>query len=143
MRLDSLQQDVMKTKTAHQALLYLIIGGAVSIGEWVGFYILHYIYHLHYVLASLIMFVCASACGIVLYRKFVFGASTLHIGAEVVAIYAINLIGIGLNTLILWICVDFCGIEAMIAKILASGIVAFYGFFARKVLIYKQGYKEC
>jgi len=54
-----------------------------------------------------------------------------------------NLIGIGLNTLILWICVDFCGIEAMIAKILASGIVAFYGFFARKVLIYKQGYKEC
>ena len=48
----------------------------------------------------------------------------------------INLLGLAINSLILWILVEFIGLESLFAKILTSFVVAFYSFFARKVLIY-------
>ena len=100
--------------------------------------ILYKIFGVHYILASLIMFVLASGIGVWLYRRFVFGGTHLHRGLEVGLTYLINTIGIGLNTLILWLCVEFLGFEAIVAKILASLLVAFYGFYARKLVIYRK-----
>lgn len=95
---------------------------------------------LHYILASLLMFVLASGAGIALYRRFIFGASHLHSSLEIGASYLINTIGVGINTLILWLLVEFAGLEAIYAKVIASLLVAFYGFYARKILIYKRSF---
>ena len=85
------------------------------------------------------MFVSASGgVSMWLYRRFVFGGTHLHRDLEVGLTYLINTIGIGLNTLILWLCVEFLGFEAIVAKILASLLVAFYGFYARKLVIYRK-----
>ena len=85
------------------------------------------------------MFVSASGgVSMWLYRRFVFGGTHLHRDLEVGLTYLINTIGIGLNTLILWLCVEFFGFEAIAAKILASLLVAFYGFYVRKIVIYKK-----
>ncbi|MDY5822575.1 MAG: GtrA family protein [Helicobacter sp.] len=97
-----------------------------------------YIFGTHHILASLIMFVLASGIGVWLYRRFVFGGTYLHRDLEVGLTYLINTIGIGLNTLILWLCVEFLGFEAIVAKILASLLVAFYDFYARKLVIYRK-----
>ena len=134
-----LQNPDSKThKSLNQLILFFCIGGGITLLDLLGFYIIYKIFGVHYILASLIMFVLASGIGVWLYRLFVFGGTHLHRGLEVGLTYLINTIGIGLNTLILWLCVEFLGFEAIVAKILASLLVAFYGFYARKLVIYRK-----
>ncbi|WP_438359873.1 GtrA family protein, partial [Helicobacter bilis] len=130
--------DSKTHKSLKQLTLFFCIGGGITLAELAGFYILYKFFGVHYILASLIMFVLASGVGVWLYRRFVFGETHLHRGLEVGLTYLINTIGIGLNTLILWVCVEFLGFEAIVAKILASLLVAFYGFYARKLVIYRK-----
>ncbi|WP_244196339.1 GtrA family protein, partial [Helicobacter labetoulli] len=138
--------DSKTHKSLKQLTLFFCIGGGITLAELAGFYILYKFFGVHYILASLIMFVLASGVGVWLYRRFVFGETHLHRGLEVGLTYLINIIGIGLNTLILWLCVEFLGFEAIIAKVLASLLVAFYGFYTRKIVIYGKVFnlkKEC
>lgn len=120
--------DSKTHKSLKQLIVFFCIGGGITLLELLGFYILYKIFGVHYILASLIMFVLASGIGVWLYRRFVFGGTHLHRGLEVGLTYLINTIGIGLNTLILWLCVEFLGFEAIVAKILASLLVAFMAF---------------
>ncbi|MCI6217127.1 MAG: GtrA family protein [Helicobacter sp.] len=124
-------------KTYKQLALFFLIGGGLSLAEWIGFYYLC-VMGMHYILASLVMFVFISACGILAYRRFVFTTSHKSALFQTFASYAINTIGMGINTLILWILVEFGGMDILLSKILASFVVAFYGFFARKTFIYKE-----
>ena len=122
--------------TQKQFILYLIFGGILTLCEWAGFYALTFIAQIHYLISSVIMFVVISLLGLFVYKRAIFGRSHLSLGREVSAIYAINIFGIALNSLILWLCVEFFGANAMLVKIIASFLVAFYSFFARKKFVY-------
>mgnify|MGYP002518680702 FL=1 len=123
--------------TKKQFLLYLILGGILTLCEWVGFYALVYVAKVHYLLSSVIMFVVISVLGLVVYKRAIFGRSHLSAKGEVSAIYAINIAGLAINSLILWVLVEFIGLESLLGKIIASFLVAFYSFFARKIWVYK------
>lgn len=118
-------------------MLYLILGGILTLIEWLCFYMLTFMLGIHYLISSLAVFVAISALGIIVYKKAIFGASHLSAKREIIAIYAINILGIALNSLVLWLCVEFVGVNAMVGKIIASFLVAFYSFFMRKKFIYK------
>ena len=123
--------------TQRQFALYLVLGSVLTLCEWVGFYALVYECKVHYIIASVIMFMIISALGLVVYKRAIFGASHLSAGREVAAIYAINIAGLALNSLILWILVEFVGLESLLGKIIASFLVAFYSFFVRKIWVYR------
>ena len=123
--------------TQRQFLLYLILGGILTLIEWLCFYVLTFMIGIHYLISSLAVFVAISALGIIVYKKAIFGDSHLSARREIIAIYAINILGIALNSLMLWLCVEFVGVNAMVGKIIASFLVAFYSFFMRKKFIYK------
>lgn len=131
------------TKYSTQFLLYLILGGILTLFEWVGFYALTFICKIHYLISSITMFIIISALGIIVYKKAIFGDSHLNAKREIIAIYIINIFGIALNSIILWICVEFVNANAMVGKIIASFLVAFYSFFMRKKFIYKGIENEC
>ncbi|MGX3043840.1 GtrA family protein [Helicobacter sp. T3_23-1056] len=124
--------------TKRQFALYLILGGILTLCEWAGFYALTFIAQIHYLISSIIMFVAISLLGLFLYKRAIFGRSHLSLGREISAIYAINIFGIALNSVILWLCVEFFGANAMLGKIIASFLVAFYSFFARKRFVYRS-----
>lgn len=126
----------MRDSTQRQFLLYLILGGILTLVEWLCFYALTFMFGIHYLISSLVVFMAISALGIVVYKKAIFGQSHLDSKREIIAIYAINILGIALNSAILWLCVEFVGLNAMVGKIIASFLVAFYSFFARKRFVY-------
>lgn len=132
----------MRDSTQRQFLLYLILGGILTLIEWLCFYVLTFMFGIHYLISSFAVFVAISALGIVVYKKAIFGQSHLDSKREIIAIYAINILGIALNSAILWLCVEFIAINAMAGKIIASFLVAFYSFFMRKKFIYKGGKNE-
>ena len=141
-RNDNARRGRVMHSTKRQFLLYLILGGVLTLFEWLGFYALTFICGVHYLISSVLMFVAISALGIVVYKRAIFGASHLSAGREIIAIYAINILGITLNSIILWLCVEFMGLNAMLGKIVASFLVAFYSFFARKKFVYKAKSKS-
>lgn len=121
----------------NKIIKFFILGGILTLLEWVGFYLLNYRFHINYIFASITMFILISALGVIVYRHFIFKQQGILIRNEVILSYAINTLGIVLNSLILWVCVRFFHIEIMLGKVIASFIVAFYGFFARAAIIYK------
>ena len=125
------------SKSQREFALYLVLGGVLTLCEWAGFYALAFVYGVHYLLASVVMFVAISALGLVVYKRAIFKATHLSAGREVAAIYAINIVGIAINSAILWLCVGLLGLNAMLGKVIASFLTAFYSFFARKIWVYK------
>lgn len=123
--------------TKRQFLLYLVLGGGLTLAEWGGFYALTFVCGVHYLLSSVVMFVAISALGLVVYKRAIFKATHLSVGREVMAIYAINIVGIAINSAILWALVEFVGLHSMLGKVIASFLTAFYSFFARKMWVYK------
>ena len=47
----------------------------------------------------------------------------------------LSIVGLGINQLIMWICVDKLGIFYMISKIGATAIVMVYNFITRKIFL--------
>lgn len=121
-----------------QLVLYFILGGILTLIEWAGFYLLTYLCGVHYILSNLLLFVLMIPLGMLVFKKAIFKTTKLKARNELLLSYVINIIGIVLNTLILWILVEFFALESLIAKIIASFLVAFYSFFARKKLIYSR-----
>ena len=121
-----------------QLALYFILGGLLTCAEWVGFWVLVYVCGVHYLIANALLFIAFVPLGMVVFRKGVFKRTRLNAKAELALSFMINLLGLAINSLILWILVEFAGLESLIAKILTSFVVAFYSFFARKILIYGE-----
>lgn len=57
---------------------------------------------------------------------------------ELLQIYVASIIGLIMNLVIMWQTIDCLKINNMIAKVIATGIVFFWIFLVRKMLIYRQ-----
>ncbi len=108
----------------------------MTLAEWAGFWVLVYLCGVHYLLANALLFVLFVPLGMLIFKKAVFKRTALKVRTELALSFAINLFGLAINSLILWLLVEFAGLESLLAKILTSFLVAFYSFFARKWLIY-------
>ena len=47
----------------------------------------------------------------------------------------LSIVGLGLNELILWICIEKFAIYNMIGKVIATGIVMVFNFITRKLFL--------
>ena len=121
-----------------QLVLYFVLGGLLTLVEWLGFWMLVYACGVHYLIANTLLFVAFVPLGMIVFKKGVFKHTKFSAKAEFALSFMINLLGLAINSLILWILVEFIGLESLFAKILTSFVVAFYSFFARKVLIYDK-----
>lgn len=57
---------------------------------------------------------------------------------EFIIYFIINIVGLGLNQVIMWLCVQFFELYYLLAKVCATGIVMIYNFISRKILIERQ-----
>ncbi len=126
----------MKTKTIKELLLYLIVGGIATIGEWAIFYLLD-LGAVHYALATVIAYLLSTFLNFLAGRLLVFKENRPPFLQEIASIYLASILGLLLNLLIMWIAVDLLSVNEMLAKILATAIVFAYNFLVRKLLIYK------
>jgi putative flippase GtrA len=55
---------------------------------------------------------------------------------EVVMVFVVSAIGLGLNQVILFVCVDGRGMGLLAAKLIATGIVFFWNYFGRRVFVF-------
>lgn len=94
---------------------------------------------LHYLVAACFGFVAGLICNFVLSRALVFRAETARVGRvlEFAAYALIGLIGLGLTELLLYFFTEIVQFHYMISKVIASAVVLFWNFLARKLLLYR------
>ena len=123
-------------KTAKQFILYLFVGGVATIAEWVVFYLLDSKFSMHYVPAVTLAFILSTfvnwICG-----KIILFHEKKNLWKELTQIYVTSIAGLLMNLLIMWIAFDNLHINKMLSKIIATGIVFFWNFFIRKLVIYE------
>ena len=129
----------LRTILRSDLFLYLIVGALATIVEWSGFWIFFDILQIQYLLATALAFVFSTFANWLLGRILVFrGKQNQSLLKELLSIYLTSIGGLLLNLGIMYVMVDFCSIQEMIAKITATVLVFSYNYLIRKKLIYKK-----
>lgn len=81
-------------------------------------------------LANAIGFVVAATSNYILNRIWTWGSTNEQVGVEYVKFFAVSLIGLGLNTLILYIFNEKLKFNFYLSKVFATGVVMLWNFFA-------------
>lgn len=123
---------------ARQFVRYVGVGGTAALVEWSSFYVCHYLIGIHYLVAVVLAFILATAANYLLSIVFVFtrGRHTPHV--EAFLVYLVSGIGLLLNMLLMYLFHGVFLINAMMAKVAATGIVLIWNFTSRKVFIFKE-----
>ena len=109
-----------------------IICGAVDYGLLIVFIEL---LGMNYLAATFIALLCAMIVQYGLNTRFVFDTSNEHHVRKFIGYAILGVIGIGMNTLIVYLCVNHLGFHYLPGKICSSIIVGFYNFISRKLYL--------
>ena len=117
---------------------YFFVGGTAAVVDITIFFIFAKVIQFPYLTVGALGFVIATIVNYILSTRFVFiSGSRFSKYREIILVYAASIIGLLLNQLILYACVDGVGLELMISKLTATGSVFLWNFFARNNFIFK------
>lgn len=139
--MNMLLQHLVKGKaetTGLQLFRYFFVGGGAFIADYLTLWFLTDICGLHYLLSAAIAFLVGLTCNYLLSTAWVFDHNRLKNRWAEFAVFAIiGVAGLGLNELIMYIGCDLLHLHYMVAKLISTGIVFFWNFFARKFILFK------
>lgn len=85
---------------------------------------------IHKFVANAIGFVVAATSNYILNRVWTWGSTNEQVGVEYVKFFGVSLIGLGLNTLILYLLHEKLKLNFWISKVFATGVVMVWNFLA-------------
>lgn len=89
---------------------------------------------LNYLVSNCLSFIISVIVNYILSMKFVFKSVNNNKVFDFIVFIILSAVGLGLNSLIMFICTDYIGIYYMISKIGATGVVMIFNFVSRKVV---------
>jgi putative flippase GtrA len=120
---------------------YLVVGGSafvVDIASFVAFQS----FGMPLLVASSASFVVATVVNYVLSYRLAFSRGRFGRGAEVARLFAVAVVGLGFNTLLVWLFVDLAGITPVVAKVIAVPIVLVWNFLGRRIFVFRPELPE-
>ncbi len=138
MKIDELKNNLK------QFISYFCVGGTAALVEWGTFYLFSNVFGIFYQLATVLSFIFSTTVNWILGRMFTFKGSEYkgHEAKEMMLVFLVSLIGLGINMALMWLFVSVfglsSGLQKLASKIMATGIVFFWNFLSRKLLIYKN-----
>ncbi len=127
----------MNRNNFKEFFLYLVVGGIATVAEWTIFFVLIKC-SLHYAVATAVAYVFSTLVNWLAGRWLVFKASKGTVLKEIISIYLVSVVGLLFNIVIMWLAVDVMSFGEGISKIGATGIVFFFNFLVRKLVIYRK-----
>ena len=123
-------------KLFNQIIKFGIVGGSAFVIDY-GFMILFTeVFGINYLISSGISFTISVIYNYVLSVKWVFDVKKdddrKH---DFIVFIILSILGLLINQLIMWICVDKLDIFYMLSKIVATAVVMVYNFITRKIFL--------
>lgn len=113
---------------AKQFSRFLLVGCGSAVGHYGLLYLLVRAFQVDPVIASIPAAMLGALINYALNYRFTFNSKKQHREA-VIKFAFIALIGLGLNTFLMWIGVNKLGIHYMITQLIATGLVMIWSFF--------------
>jgi len=122
---------------------YFVVGLLATFVEWGFYYLFDPVLHLNTYVAVALSFVFSTFANWAFGRLLTFkNAENQGLLKELAAIYGASVIGLLLNEIIMYVLLSFVFPDSsfykMAAKIIATGIVFFWNFLIRDLVIYKD-----
>jgi len=121
-----------------QLLRYCFVGGFAFLVDAGGLYVLTEYAGMYYLLSATVSFIAGLTVNYLLSTTWIFRKSKLRSRwAEFLIYSVIGVIGLGLNTIMLYFLTDIIHIYYMLSKIITAAVVMLWNFFARKIILFK------
>ena len=128
-------EKIKNNKLLRQILKFGVVGGTSFLIDYGIFTILSQLLGINYLISSIISFSISVIYNYILSIKWVFDVSKRQTVKEFVIFIILSVIGLGINSLIMYLTHDLMDIHEMIGKIIATAIVMVYNFITRKIFI--------
>lgn len=100
------------------------------------FLLMTYVFGINYLIASAISFVISTIFNFAASMRYVFaGKRGQTRSQQFVIFFVLSVVGLGVNQLVLWMCVDLLAWLAWVGKLAATFIVMIFNFVTRKVFL--------
>ena len=135
-------QSVFKgstNSTLIQLFRYTLVGGSAFLVDFGTLVILTEYFNIHYLVSAAAAFLFGLTTNYFLSVRWVFNIrAKKNRWLEFFLFSLIGLVGLGLNELFLWVFTDIFMIYYLLSKIITTGIVYFWNFFARKIVLFNK-----
>lgn len=137
-----LREQFPRKSLVGQFLRYLVTGGLAFVADYGLFALCLYRFEWHYLLANLMGLVVGLALNYTISILWVFTdcERTLKKRKTIeFSLFAlVGIVGVGLNQALMYLMVDYLGINEMGSKLVASAAVLLWNFGARKVMLFRE-----
>ena len=128
--------DKKKTSLWQQITRFSVVGGSAFLIDYGIMILLTELCGINYLISSAISFTVSVIYNYLLSVHWVFNVTEDRSQKQDFAVFIVlSVIGLGLNQLIMWVCVDKLQVFYMISKIGATAIVMVYNFITRKIFL--------
>ena len=132
--------DIITKLNQNVVFRYIVSGGTSAMVDLVLLYVFNSILHMHYLLAATLAFAIAFFVSFILRKFWTFKNNSLDGLHKQMAIYlGSSLFGLSLNTLLMYLFVDYFHVHVILSQIFAGALVACGTFFiSRRVFRRKE-----
>ena len=122
-----------------QFFRYVFVGGIATVVDWAILFAATEWGGIHYIFSAVLSFFGGLAANFLLSKLLVFSASEAKIGPfmEFVGYALIGAVGLGLTVLIMYVFTEMLGLYYMLSKVIATILVLFWNYLARKKILYQ------
>jgi putative flippase GtrA len=127
----------MKYLTRHMIVRYIVSGGTSAGVNLATLFVLNTLLHVYYITASILAFIIAFFVSLLLHKYWTFEdrrTEGVHIQAGMYLLS--SLFGLLLNTIILYVCVEYIHTPVLVGQVIAGGLVACVTFFISRDIIF-------
>lgn len=122
-----------------QFLAYIIVGGIAFACDFAILYGLTEFLRFHYLISASAGFLAGLVTNYLLCISFIFDYRALSNTAhEFLLFFAIGVVGLALNNLLLYALTDGAGLHYLNSKLVAAGIVLIFNFVSRRHLLFSE-----
>jgi len=120
-----------------EGIKYLVVGGLCTLFDFTILYIGVEYLELNYLIVSVFSFICGVILNYALCTYWVFKIRVINKTLFEFFVYClISLVGLIINTMIIWLGTEYIGFYFMISKLLSAIITYFWNFLGRKYLLH-------
>lgn len=122
-----------------QIIRFLFVGGSAFVVDFALLWVFTDLIGINYLISNCLSFSISVIYNYILSVVWVFDVDKdRNKTTEFVTFIVLSVIGLGINQLIYWACVEFFRIHYLISKIGATAVVMVYNFITRKLFLEKR-----
>ena len=134
---------IKENKLFMQIIKFVIVGGIATIIDYIVFFLLHDLLKINTLISNITSFSISVVYNYIASIKWVFDVDKeKNAKTQFVIFIVLSIIGLILNTAIVYICVDVMKMFSILAKVLATAFVMVFNFITRKKFLEKKKEKS-